>query len=237
MIRNKLFLALAGGGILLVGLVTGALLSGGFPAWAFGSSATPTPGTATKGNGQYCQLYEQTLANELHVSQSTLESANQDAIKAVIQQAYKDGKITQTEETNLLNRASAMGTHGCAGMRFGFGHGRGGFGPQLAGARQAILNAVAGRLGITAATLQSDLASGQTIAQIATAKNVPLTGSNGVNAAYLSAVQAQLNQAVSAGTITQAQSTRLYSMAQQGVASGHYPLLEPAHGGHKPPTG
>lgn len=230
MIRKRLLLAMAGGGILLVGLVLGALMNGGFPAWAFGAAATPAPGTAGKGNSQYCQLYVQTLANELHVSQSTLETANQDALKAVIQQAYKDGKITQTEETKLLNRASAMAAHPCAGLPFG--HHRGGFGPELSGARQAIVDAVAGKLGISSATLESDLDSGQTIPDIAKARNVPLTGANGVNAAYLNAVQAQLNQAVSAGTITQAQSTRLYSMAQQAVASGHYPLLTGPHGWH-----
>lgn len=233
--RNRLFLALAGGGILLVGLVTGALLSGGFPAWAFGAGATPSTGSPTAaGKGAYCQLYEQTLASELHVSQSALESANQDAIKAVIQQAYKDGKITQAQETNLLNHASAIAAHPCAALPFGR-HRGGGSGPQLSGARQAILSAVAGRLGIPAATLQSDLASGQTIPTIAQAKSVPLTGTNGVNAVYLNAVQTQLNQAVSAGTITQAQSAREYAMAQKAVASGHYPLLTAAHGHGAPP--
>jgi len=222
--RNKLWLGLAGGGVLLVGVVMGALISGGIPAWASGGS---NANAAPAANGNYCQLYEQRVAKDLGVSVAKLESANQDALKATIQQAYTDGKITQAQETRLLNKVSQIGTHPCAALgRFrtsGHNGGKALGGTQLAGAREAILNAVAAKLNLPMATLESDLAAGQTVSQIATAQHVSL---GDVNAAYLSSVQAQLKTAVSNGMITQAQSDMAYSKIQQAVANGKYPLLE-----------
>ncbi len=223
MMRNKLLLALAGGGILLAGLVIGAVIGGGIPVWA-SASAQATP---SAGRGQYCQQFTQALASNLHVSQAQLETATQDALKSTIQQAYTDGKITQAEETRLLNRVSQLGSHPCAALGPDFGrHGhRVGWlgGVQLASARQAIENAVAAKLNLTPTALESDLASGQTVAQIASAQHVSLSE---VNATYLSAVQGQLKTAVSNGAITQQQSDRIYAMVQQAVSYGRYPLLK-----------
>src|SRR6185437_15709071 len=102
----------------------------------------------------------------------------------------------------------------------------------LGPARSAIASAVAGALKISTSTLDSDLAVGQTIPQIAAAQKVNLSD---VNTAYLNAVKSQLSSAVSAGTITQAQSDAAYSKVQQAVQSGNYPLL--GMRGHKsPPT-
>jgi AraC-like DNA-binding protein len=229
MMRNKFLLGLVGGGILLAGLVLGAVIGGGgLPAWA-SANAQPTPPPS---QGQYCQLFMRSLASNLHVSQAQLATATQDALKTTIQQAYKDGKITQAEETKLLDRASQLGSHPCATLESAFGHhgghagwqGRG----QLAGARQAIVSAVAAKLNLQPAALESDLASGQTLAQIAAAQHVSI---NDVNAAYLGAVQGQLKTAVSNGAITQQQSDRIYTMIQQAVANGHYPLLK-GHAAH-----
>lgn len=238
---GKLWLGLAGGGILLVGLIAGALISGGLPAWAanaFPGQVLTTP--APSANGQYCQAYLQALASDLHVSPSTLAQANQAAVTTTIQQAFKDGQISQAEETRLLNQVKSATTRPCAFDRLGrgFGGGLGAARPQLQGARTAIATAVANKLSLTATTLDSDLRSGQSISQIAQSQHVALTGSNGLNAVYLAAVQQQLSKAVTGGLITQAQSTNLYQLAQQGVASGHYLLLDSlplgsGHGSHR----
>lgn len=232
---KKLWLAVAGGGILLVGLIAGALIGGGLPAWAAGAlSGQAFASRAPAAQGGYCQVYVQALASQLHVSESTLATANQAALKATIQQAYKDGKITQAEETRLLNQVDNASAHPCAFVRLGRGlaGGPGAARPQLRAAHTAIVAAVASKLGITPATLQSDLRAGQTVPQLAQQRHVALDGTNGLNAAYLAAVQQQLNQAVSKGLITQTQSTRLYQMAQQGVQSGHYLLLDAGPGRH-----
>jgi hypothetical protein len=211
-------LGLVGSGILLIGLIVGALLGGGLPALASSNGNAPATATPTA-NQHYCQLFMQTLASNLHVSQSQLESATQAALKTTIEQAVKDGKITQDQATKLLNQIDA---HPCAAMGHMYRH-HDQYGGALANAHQAILSAVAAKLNLSATTLQSDLASGQTLPQIAAAQHVSMAD---VNAAYLSAVHAQLATAVSSGGITQQQANQAYTKVQQAVASGHYPLLE-----------
>jgi hypothetical protein len=84
---------------------------------------------------------------------------------------------------------------------------------------------VAASLGIPTSTLASELKSGQTIPEIAKARNVPLST---VNAAYLGEVKSLLSQAVSKNEITQDQSNAIYSRVTAAVNAGHYPLLEGA---------
>jgi|GEM_PF-5884957 len=150
-------------------------------------------------------------------------------------------------------RALAQGTH----LRF-FGpstsdmhdpngdnteHGHGhGHGPNHLGVNpQPIIDAVAATLKISSATLTADITSGKTIAQIAQAQNVALTD---VNAAFLKALKTQLAAAVTAGTITQAQSDAAYTRAQNDVTKADYSILHFGHmggpdgkGGHGPMGG
>lgn len=223
--RNKLWLGLAGGGILLVGLVLGGLINGGLPALAFfGNSSAPQ---ASNPPNAYCSLYEQTLAKELGVSTAKLESANQAALKAVIQQAFKDGKITQAQETDALNKVATMGNQPCAGLHSGFsfgGRGHGGaLGADLGSIHQALEAAVASALKVQVTDLETQLDSGKTVAQIASAQGVSIAT---VNSAYLDAAKSELAKAVTAKTITQAQSDQAYSMLQTAVAAGRYPGIE-----------
>jgi hypothetical protein len=234
--RNKLWLGLAGGGILLVGLVLGALINGGLPALAsLGVGAAPR---ATNPSNAYCTLYEQTLAQQLGTTTAKLESANQAALKAVIQQAFKDGKITQAEETDLLNHLSTLANHPCAGLHFGFGKHRAG-GPlgDMSAFHQAVEAAVAGVLKLQTTDLESQLASGKSVADIAKAQGVSV---DSVNSAYLAAAKSELDKAVTAKTITQAQADQTYTVLQTAVAAGKYPGLEqhrPMGFGGAPPAG
>jgi hypothetical protein len=223
--RNKLWLGVAGGGILLMGLLLGGLINGGLPALAFlGDSSAPQ---ATNPPNAYCSLYEQTLAKELGISTAKLEGANQTALKAVIQQAFKDGKITQAQETDALNKVAAMGNQPCAGLRGGFGFGGrghgGALGAELGSIHQAVEAAVANALKLQVTDLETQLNSGKTVAQIATAQSVSI---DTVNSAYLGAAKTELAKAVTAKTITQAQSDQAYSMLQTAAAAGHYPGLD-----------
>ena len=79
--------------------------------------------------------------------------------------------------------------------------------PSHAGAaRGAIATAIAGGLGITTRELRSDLAAGQTLAQIAAANNQSLTG---LEQTILKAAQGRLDDAVAAGKLTSAQESAL----------------------------
>lgn len=216
--RKRILFALGGAGIFVVGLLAGMITTGGFPAFAQSANS----GASTASKGDYCALYIQTLASDLKVSQSQLSAANQDAAKKVIAQMYADGKITADQKNRLEGRLGKLSGHPCAFVKQGFAH-RGEVAAALKGARQQIETAVAGALNLPVATLESDLAAGQTIPQIAQAQKVDI---NTVNTAYLNAVKSQLAQAVSSGALTQAQSDTFYSRIQQAATAGHYPLLE-----------
>ena len=207
-------------GLLLIGGVIGSLIVA-LPAIAAGqqnSSATPTP-TPNK----YCQTYEQTLAKQLGVTQQKLEQANQAALKAAIQQAVSDGKLTQAEANQIEQKIAANGNV-CAIGHGGFfgGRGHGEYGKTLMQARQAVVTAVATKLGISADTLKTDLKNGQDIVTLASQHNV---SKSTLNSTILSTVQTQLKDAVSAGTITSQQSQQLQTAVTNQINAGNYGIV------------
>jgi polyhydroxyalkanoate synthesis regulator phasin len=218
---KQLLLGLAGGGLLLVGVLAGIIFGDNLRALAAGSpSAQATPNS----RASYCQLYIQTLASDLGVSPDKLKSANKDAAQKVIDQMASDGKITADQKTRMTERLQKYADSPCAFVDVGAAHH--GPGDRIAKlldpARAAAATAVAGALHISVDTLKSDLRAGQTIPQIAAAQKVNI---GDVNSAYLNAIKTQLSSAVSAKQITQAQSDALYNRVQQAVQNGHYPLL------------
>lgn len=212
--RNQIVFRIVGAGALLVGFVLGVLLIG--QSLAFASRSTrPDPGPTVM--RKYCEVYEQALAAKLKVTVAQLAAANKSAMQTTVQQAFRDGAITQAQETQLLDNIQQLGPDPCADLaRAVMSH------QMIAHAHQAIVTAVAGALKLSPAALEKELAAGQTISQIAVAQNVSLAD---VNAAYLAAVQTQLTAAVANGMITQAQSDRIYLAIQQAVAHGRYPIL------------
>ena len=224
---KKILLGLAGGGLLVVGVMAGMIFGDNLRTLA----AAGSPAKATPGNqASYCQVYLQKLASDLGVTTDKLKSANQDAAQTVINQLASDGKISATQKTELTQALQKYADSPCAfvnlhGARKGLANN---VNRALAPARAAVETAVAGSLKISATTLESDLAAGQTIPQIATAQKVNLSD---VNTAYLNAVKSQLASAVSSSMMTQDQSNALYTRVQQAVQNGNYPLL--GRGSHK----
>lgn len=221
-------MGVGGAALLVVGLVIGVLVGPGLQALAAGRQATQNAraAQATAAKGDYCALYEQTVESDLNVSQSQLESANKDALQKVINQLYADGKITQAQKAKAEQELNEYATNPCAALnKLMEQHQQGqGQGPAaVATARASLVNAVAKALNLTPAALQSDLASGKTVAQLTAAQHAQKSA---VDAAYLGAIQALLKQAVSGGVMSQAQSDMGYSYIQQLVAQGHYPLLD-----------
>jgi hypothetical protein len=214
--------------LLTVGLMLGIVLGPSLQALAHPSQASAaTAASATPSAGVYCQLYEQTVIKDLGVSQSKLESANKDALQAVINQMYKDGKITQAQQAQAEQQLTEYANNPCAALAALAKHkGAAMSGPNAAavsGARSAIVNAVAGALHLTPSALQTDLQSGKTVAELTSAQGV---SKSAVDTAYLAAVHDQLATAVSNGTLTSAQSDMAESALKQAVAAGHYPLLD-----------
>ena len=229
--KKRALLGVAGGLLLVIGVLVGVVFGDNLRALAAGGSS-PAQATATAGDqNSYCQLYIQTLASDLGVSPDKLKSANQDAAQKVINQMASDGKITAAQKDRLTQRLQKYANSPCAfvAARAAGRGARNHLQQALAPARSAIESAVANALKISTTTLDSDLAAGQTIPQIATAQKINLSD---VNNAYLNAVKAQLASAVSSGKITQPQSDAIYAKVQQAVQNGKYPLL----GDHKAPA-
>jgi hypothetical protein len=225
---KRVILGVAGATIFMAGILAGILVSGGLPAFARSTNTANAQSHSSSTPAGYCQLYEQSLANQLNISQSHLETANRAALQTVINQMAKDGKITAKQQSLLQQMVQQYSAQPCSHLtqllQLAKGKNRGAALQQvLAGARQSIEAPVAVSLGISAATLDSDLAAGQTIPQIASAHNVPLST---VNKAYLGAVATLLSQAVSNGYLTQSQANTLSSRITTAVNNGQYPLLQ-----------
>lgn len=225
--NNRIALGIGGGLLVVVGLMLGIVLGPSLQALANGSHVSAAK--ANPAADPYCQLYEQTVMRDLGVSQSQLENANKDGMQSVIDKLYADKKITQAQKAQAEQQLSQYASNPCvalktlgkhaAGSSFAGATGSAAFGA----ARTAVVTAVASALHLTPAALETDLQNHQTIAQITTAQGVSKAS---VDAAYLSAVKAQLTNAVSKNELTQAQSDMAYSGLQQAVASGQYPLLD-----------
>ena len=228
--RNRIIMGVAAIALLLVGTLAGMVISGGIPAFAAksaGSSnsvASASQSVAASPSG-YCQLYVQTLAKKLGISESQLASDNSAALQTVITQMAKDGTITSKQESALEKALQQYSKEPCSQLGELAQLARGeyaGWKMALKEARQSIAVSVAASLRITTQTLAADLKAGQTIPQIAAARHVTLST---VNSAYLGAVQKELNQAVSNGDLTQTQANTAYSRVTSAVSAGHYPLL------------
>lgn len=222
--RKRLLIGVAGAALLIAGFVGGMFASGGVPAFA--ATNTVNSNTTASAKSNYCQLYINTLTGDLHISASQLKSANTDAIQKVLNQMRQDGKITAAQETRIEKQLQNASKHPCATLRAAVSraHAKAGkVAPALGAARQQIETAVAGALKLPVATLQQDLAKGQTVAQIASAQTVSIST---VNTAYINAVKSAVASAQSKGLITQQQSSMLLNRIQQAVNAGHYPGLE-----------
>ena len=236
---KRVILGVAGAVIFLAGILAGIIVSGGVPAFARSTSTTNAHSHSSSTPAGYCQLYEQTLASKLNVSESKLESANSAALQTVINQMAKDGQISSKQQSLLQEAVQEYRTQPCSHLTQllqlakgkNLSAGSAALQQVLAGARQSIETPVAAALGIPTATLNSDLAAGQTIPQIASTQHVSLST---VNKAYLGAVQTLLSQAVSNGYLTQSQSSALYNRITTAVNSGRYPLLQSGGKGASP---
>ncbi|HEX2911247.1 MAG TPA: hypothetical protein VH186_10595 [Chloroflexia bacterium] len=196
----------------LLGLFALALLAsfafignGAKPANAQTASPTPSTSSTTSQNSNKAALRDSFLKNfasQLGVDQSKLNSAFTNAVSTTVDQAVKDGTLTQAQADRIKQQA-ANGFKGF--IPGGKGH-RGGNFSARQGHGQA-LSAAAQALGITENELRTDLRTGQSISDVAKSKNIDL---NTVKTAVLNSVKSQFDQAVKDGKLTQAQADSRY---------------------------
>ena len=145
-------------------------------------------------------------AKSVATTRPTIGGANAfsgtNSFKTILDGLVTKGTITQAQEDAIIAALAAakptMGAGGPGGPG-GFGGYRGG---PMGGPNQAAEeNVVLSTLGITAATLQSDRAAGQSLATIAGAKTQALI------TALVAVENSEIDAAVTAGQLTAAQAT------------------------------
>jgi hypothetical protein len=173
-------------------------------------SPTPVPGQASPSNSlmsQYWSLFLKSFASNLGVDQGKLDSAFTAAVNATVDQALKDGKITQAQADSIKNRYN-KGLSGSTGFGFfpfarGFGFGKMGFrGNQL-----ITPTDIANALGMNAQDLMTGLQSGKSIADLAKTQNKDLAV---VKQTLLNDAKTKLDGEVANKTITQSQADQIY---------------------------
>jgi hypothetical protein len=208
--------------------LTGALLAGGTGA---------AIAAVTKDDGKKAeQAVLDDAAKRLNIAPETLRSALSAAQDAQLDQAVKDGKLTQKQADAIKERLKQSGRVlgggplGPGGFGGRGGHGFGpGFGPHH-GAAGAIFPDLAKALGVSKAELRKQLQDGKSIADVAKAQGKSL---DDVRAAIKADAKTQTDKAVTDGDLTQAQADELLSHLDEALT--HLGDARPmfGHRGHR----
>lgn len=210
--------AVAGG--LALGLIVGptayeSVAQAQTPVPSASASASPTASAenSTSPFDSLRTLFLDHLATALNVERAALDDAITSAGTSTAADAVQQGLLTQEQADRLAERVQSeafsfgKGGPGPGGMP---GHHRGGaLAPEM---RQAVLDAAASTLNLSVDELQSQLRSGQTLAEIATEQG---TTEQAVVDAALAAGRTQLDEQVAAGRLTQAQTDALYALLEE----------------------
>jgi hypothetical protein len=147
------------------------------------------------------------IAKEKSVDVTKVTSAVAVALKAKLDAALADGKLTQAQYDEQAARLTEKATsivngEKPDGMGFGGGHGPGGPGGHGAFGMVFADESVATALGLTADELKTELHAGKTLADIAKEKSVDVSK---VTSAVAATLKAKLDAALADGKLTQAQ--------------------------------
>jgi outer membrane murein-binding lipoprotein Lpp len=164
-------------------------------ALAGGAYAATQTGTSSR------QAFINDVAHRLNVTPDQLRAALKAAAIDRINQAVKDGRITQAE-ANLMERRI---NHGQLPLFFGHHRGIG------RGVRRGPLKAAASYLGLTEVQLFDQLRSGKSLADVAKAKGKTTAG---LEQAMTAELTTRLDRAVSNGRITKAQEQTILNRFQ-----------------------
>jgi hypothetical protein len=179
-----------------IGVVGLAALGGGGAAVA----ASQSGGSPAVQN----QAIAADAAGQLGVSTPALTAAIKKAMVDQIEAQVTAGALTKSQAAAIEARlakadAPLFALGGGPGDRGGFGHGHGGPGGPGGG---MSLDAAATYIGISASDLRTQLTAGKTLAAIAVANGKT---TDGLKAALTTAAKSDLDAAVKAGKLTQAQ--------------------------------
>lgn len=206
---KKILLIGGGSALLLLCVLFGAIFAGPLLASAQSGQTSASAASTPTATNPYCQQYLQDLANRLGVSVSTLQQDKLGAAEEVLAQEVKDGKLTQDEANKIQQR---LDSHKACSGKGQFLWGRAMEMQALKQYLPSVANQVAQGLHMTADQLKTQLQSGKSLSAIATAQGVSSTQ---LQTLVSNAIQSAVNQAVSAGNLTQQQATNIMQMLQK----------------------
>ncbi len=183
---------------------------------------TPTPNTNPSAKktdqSQLGQDFIKNFASQLGVDEAKLNAAYSAAANATVDQAVKDGKLTQAQADKIKSEAKngfKGGFFGHAGKGMEMPHGKAGrAGVGFGFGEQAVLDAAAKALTITSDELKTQLKAGKSIADVATDKKIDIKT---VKDAMLTATKADLDAKVKDGKLTQVQADTRYQKASSRI--------------------
>ena len=206
---KKILFIGGGSALLLLCILFGAFFAGPLLASATSGQTTANAASTPTATNPYCQQYLQDLAKRLGVSVSTLQQDKLASAEDVLAQLVKDGKLTLNQANQIKQR---LGSHqACSGN----GRGLWGRGVTIQSLKQyipSVATQVAQGLHMTANQLMSQLQSGKSLSNIATAQGVSSTQ---LQTLITNAIQSAVNKAVSDGNLTQQQATNIMQMLQK----------------------
>jgi hypothetical protein len=219
----------------LIGSGTAVLLAGGiYGGTALAQSASPSssPSASAKPNAsaraaaaqQAETNFIQHLASRLNISTDQVTTALKAAAKDSVADRVKAGSITQQQADQVDSRIDSgqfpLGFAGRPGPKGAGGpwpNGKGQGGPRGFFNPGTVINAAAGALNMQPSDLMSQLRSGKTLQDVATAQNVDFSK---VTTAITNAVKPGLDQAVASGKLTQQRETDILTRITNGQFPG-----------------
>ena len=178
-----------------IGVVGLAALGGGGAAVA----ASKSGGSPAAEN----QAIAADAAGQLGVSPSALTAAIKKAMVDQIEAQVTAGTLSKAEATAIEAR---LATSNAPLFALGGGHGGPGHGGHGPGGGPISFDAAATYIGISASDLRTQLAAGKSLGAIATANGKTV---DGLKAALTTAAKSDLDTAVTAGKLTQAQEDQI----------------------------
>lgn len=205
----RIYLA-AVGGVAVAGLATVITVAAASPSPSPSASAR-----AGNGTGQaYCDRFIGHVASNLGKSQDQIKKALTDALNQTLNDAVKNGDLTQKQADAIKSRFGSSGQVCSAPVgRGGFPGPGGPFGNRFGRVGGASLGEYAKALGISQSELQQDLQSGKTVKDVAASEGMD---ESAFRSKLAGVVKADLDQRVKNGDLTQNQENAVLQQIQSG---------------------
>jgi len=153
------------------------------------------------------QEFHQSVARILGISVEKFDAALDQAREGVLDNAVKEGNLTQEQADQIRERAADGFGPGMMGRGFGRGMmGRSQGWGMMGDSQDSLIAVAADKLGMTVDELTTQLQDGKTVADLAQEKGVDLQT---IVDAFMAARQEALSQAVADGKITQEQADQM----------------------------